>query len=123
MRFALRRFPWENPYCLPQYEDRILLLNLQSLLSRRKISDIVFLYQIIVGRLDTPSLLCSVEFNTHFLRFRHQEFLNVGFHRTNYGLSEPMTRMCRSLNDATDCVDFNFDKEKLKIHLRSFNFT
>lgn len=121
VRFALKGLPWTDPYNLPPYEHRIQLLHIQSLLQRRVNNDIVFIHQLLSGALDAPDLLTCVGLNyrggAHHLR--SLELLHYPHHRTNYGMNEPLTRMCRLFNLNSKMIDFNDNKINLKNVLKT----
>lgn len=49
IRFALRGLGWADPVHLPPYEDRLKLINLNTLQTRRMVADIVFMHQTIAS--------------------------------------------------------------------------
>lgn len=121
IRFALKGLPWSDPYNLPPYEHRIKLLQIQPLSQRRINNDIIFIHQLITGVIDAPDLLCCVSFNyrggNH--NIRSLELMHIPQHRTNYGMHEPFTRMCKLLNLNSNIFDFNISKNSLKHVLKT----
>ena len=121
IRFALKGLPWDDPYDLPPYEHRILLLQMQSLHQRRVNNDLVFFHQLINGEIDAPYLLSCVHLNyrggTHHLRTF--DFIHIDFHRTNYGKNEALSRMSILYNLNCSSIDLNLNKVGLKSLFRT----
>ena len=112
---------WSDPYALPSYESRLKLLNLESLVERRKNADIVFIHQLCTESFDLPDLLEFVNVNTN--RHRHSSRVNGGyfylpFCTSNYSMFSPINRMYRTANE---CSSFNINnsKDTLKRSLRA----
>jgi hypothetical protein len=98
---------WTDTYDLPQYEHRCALLRLDTLVKRRSIACIIFIFDILSGRMNSINLLMSaLDLNTPRYRTRGSEFLRIGFHRTNYGVHEPMSAAMREFNEVIGLFDF-----------------
>jgi hypothetical protein len=61
------------------------LIRLATMCSRRAISCVMFLLNILSGRLYMPGLLSLVNVNCSQNRIRGGNFLRIDFHRSNYG--------------------------------------
>lgn len=106
--FALRHlFPRGDFVNLPPYSDRLQLINMQMLSTRRTVADVVFLSRLVGGLLDVPGLLAMVHFNTRINRRTQSNLIYVSTHRTNYGFNQPMSRMSRSVNALAGVVDLS----------------
>lgn len=121
--FALQNlFPRRQWDQLPPYQARLQLLNLQSLSTRRKITDLVFYYKLINGQLDVPNLLGQINLNTDINERRQDNLIRIPFHRTNYGQSSPLTRLGNLFNEFAGVIDFNMSINNLKniliVHFR-----
>lgn len=114
LRFALRGLPWNNPLMLPPYEDRLRLLPLESLESRRRNSKIVFVFKILSGVVESPSLLGNFGFSIPTRSTRNYSPLHLRSHRTNYGYNEPITSMSRLFNASYYNIDFNLSVSQVK---------
>jgi hypothetical protein len=57
MRYALRGLGWTDMYDLPPYEDRCVLLHLDTLTKRRSIVCVMFIIDVLSGRVNSPNLL------------------------------------------------------------------
>jgi hypothetical protein len=86
IRYAVRGLGWMDTYDLPPYEHRCALLRLDTLVKRRFIACIMFIFDILCGRMNSPNLLSALDLNTLRYRTRGSKFLRIGFHRTNYGV-------------------------------------
>jgi hypothetical protein len=56
--------------------------------------------------MNSPNLLSALDLNTPRYRTRGSEFLRIGFHRTNYGVHEPMSAAMRESNEVIGLFDF-----------------
>lgn len=114
VRFALSHLNWNDPNHLPPYCNRLLLLNMTSLEKRRKVTDVMFLHQLLVGSIDSPVLLEQVRFKARSHSSRNSEMFHIDFHRTNYGQNEPLTRMKHEANLNHEVFDLSYSKLTLK---------
>ncbi|CAF4930014.1 unnamed protein product [Pieris macdunnoughi] len=100
-----KRFLWHLSYgCnmarkLPSYNDRLLHFHLKSLRHRRELLDIMFLYKLINGILDTPDILSRVNISVpkKLQRFAKPPF-RIKFAKSNLGQNAPLNRSLRSYN-------------------------
>jgi hypothetical protein len=60
----------------------------------------------IYGRMNSPNLLSALDLNTPRYRTWGSEFHRIGFHRTNYGVHEPMSAAMREFNEVIGLFDF-----------------
>lgn len=118
LRFALRDLPWTNPFVLPPYEDRLKLLSLQTLETRRINAQVVFAMDCMLGRINSPEIVSFFSVTVPARSLREHSFFHVPFHRTNYGMSEPITSMSRASNHVFHVLDFNLTRSELKNRLR-----
>lgn len=120
-RFALKGLQWNDPSYVLSYDQRLSILQMQTLEQRRTNNDLVFFHQLITGVTDAPDLLCSVYFNYRGggYNLRGLDMVKVPTHRTNYGIHEPLTRMGRLVNWNSNIFDFNINKCKLKNLLKT----
>jgi hypothetical protein len=66
----------------------------------------MFIFDILSGRMNSPNLLSALDLNTPQYRTRGSEFLRISFHRTNYGVHEPMSAAMREFNEVIGLFDF-----------------
>lgn len=103
----LRVIAFKNGYQKDEYtyNDILLKLNMQTLQTRRMVSDICFLHKIINFKINCSELLQLINFNTNSRRVRNNNTFNVPFHPTNYGKNDPITRMVNYGNLIKDRID------------------
>lgn len=118
IRFALRFLRWQNPLNLPCYEERCRLINLELLKNRRNLAQACFICDLLQTNIDCPSLLSRLDINTRRRNLRAHSFLNVRSARTNYGLNEPIRRMCCVFNSCYEVFDFDVSRVKNKNSFR-----
>jgi hypothetical protein len=85
IRYTRRGLVWTDTYDLPLYEHRCALQRLDTLVKRRSVACIMFIFDILSGRMNSPNLLSAIDLNTPRYWTRGSEFLRISFHRTNYG--------------------------------------
>jgi hypothetical protein len=90
VKYALRRLGWDTSRDLPPYTSRCMLLSLDTLKTRRNIAKILFVYDILSGRVSSPPLLTEVGFRVPSYPTRRHKFFHIENHRTNYGAFEPI---------------------------------
>jgi hypothetical protein len=59
-------------------------------------------------------MLSDLDLNTSRLWTRGYEFLRIGFHRTNYGVHEPMPAAMREFNKVIGRFDFILTRNQFK---------
>jgi hypothetical protein len=86
-------------YDLPPYVDRCALIHLETLAERRANACVMFVFEILSGRVNRSNLLSLISINAPWYHTRVGDFLRVDFHRTNYGVHEPLNGAVRSFNE------------------------
>jgi hypothetical protein len=82
------------------YLDISILLNLQTLETRRRHADLCFLYKLIAGTIDCSSLLFLLSFKVKQRNTRDDKTIFLlKKHSTNYLYNSPIHRMMRLGND------------------------
>lgn len=71
---------------------------LQLLEQRRIISDLVFLFKILMNHYDSPDMVSFVHYHAPQRRTRSRQLLHNRSFRTNIGRNSPVTRMCENFN-------------------------
>jgi hypothetical protein len=109
---------WENTCVLhftykknSEFESlhRCALLRLDTIVKRRSIACIMFIFDILSGRMNSPNMLPALDLNTPRYWTRGSEFLRIGFHRTNRCMSQ-----CASLTR----FDFNLTRNQFMNRLK-----
>jgi hypothetical protein len=99
IRYALRGLGWKFIYDLVPYEDRCAFLHLDTVTKRRSIACVMFIFDVLSGRVNSPNLLSVLDLITSRYPTCGTEFLRIDFHRTNYEIHEPMSSAMRQFNE------------------------
>jgi hypothetical protein len=75
IRYALRGLGWTDTYDLPPYEHRCALLRLDTLVKRRSIACIMFIFDVLSVRMNSPHLLSALDLNNPRYRTQATDFL------------------------------------------------
>jgi hypothetical protein len=97
IQYALCVLGWADMHDLPPYEDRCALLHSDTLAKRRSIAFVMLIFAVLSERVNSPNLLSVLDLITPQYPTHGTEFLRFNFHRTNYGLHEPMSGATDSL--------------------------
>lgn len=120
--YALRRLPWRrDSFELPSYESRCRLIQLESLHQRRVNASLFFLFDLLVGHIDTPDLLYVFGINVPSRSLRETNFFHINYHRTNYGLSSPVSSLSLIFNEHSQFFDFTISRDSFRRNIRSIN--
>nr|AMS38367.1 hypothetical protein [Bactrocera tryoni] len=103
--FALNHLHWDSSLNLPPYINRLKLINLPTLASRREMLGIIFLVKLMNGSVCSPSLLSDINFNVPARSTRQFRPLLLKFSRTNFELNEPFRRICHDFNSHSSTFD------------------
>jgi hypothetical protein len=114
----VRGLGWIDTYNLPTYEYRCALLRLDTLVKRHSIACIMFIFDILSGRMNSPNFLSALDLNTLQNWNRGSEFLQIVFHRTNYGVHEQMSAAKRDLNEIIGLFDFILTRNQFMNRLK-----
>jgi hypothetical protein len=106
IRYGLHGLGWTDMHDLPPYEDRCALLHLDILTQRQSIACVMFIFDFLSGRVNSPNLLSVLDLITSRYPTCGTEFLRIDFHRTNYGLHEPMSGAMQKFNEVISLADF-----------------
>lgn len=107
IRFALKNLPWHNPHDLPPYPDRCRLLGLDTLQRRRRIKQAELIAKILNGEIDSPWLLSVLDLRAPQRTSRNGALIQPRFHRTTFGLNEPLTACIRTFTLIDDLFEFD----------------
>ena len=106
LRFALRGLPWTNVFNLPAYEDRLLLLNLNSLSDRRKVAKVLFIYRLLIGEIDACLLLARLNILVPSANLRNNRFFVIYGSRANYVRLTSLNSALHEFNSFYSDIDF-----------------
>lgn len=121
IRYALRQLPWSNPADLPDYGSRCALIALETLSSRRKNLQRLFIFDLLVGNINCPSLLENVSLYAPSRLLRDRDLLFVRFYRTCYGINNPLDKCIRAFNSVCALFDFHISKFVFKNRIRNLD--
>jgi hypothetical protein len=118
IRYVLRGLGRTDMHDWPPYEDRCALLHFDTLPKKRSIASVMFIFDVPSGRVNSPNLLSVLDLITSRYPIRGTEFLRIDFHRTNYGLHEPMSGAMRQFNEVIGLFDFDLTRDQFLNRLR-----
>jgi len=102
------------------YDERCRLLQVQPLHARRSISSACFMFDLLLGQIDSSNLLSKLNFTTNNLNIRNRKFIQPRFHRTNYGCHNPLDIAVNNFNTFYPVFDFNISKIEFKRRITKF---
>lgn len=115
--FSLRHlFPLNDFQNLPPYSDRLQLIDLTMLSTRRKVADLIYFCKVLSGDIDTEDFLQEININTGINHRTQNNLIYLQFHRTNYGMQQPMARMARTFNELSHVFDFNKSIDSIRLN-------
>lgn len=121
LRFVFRRFGWYNVVQYAPYAFKRGLLGIESLETRRRNADALFVFDLILGHIDAPNLLDKIDLNVPSRDLRGRKLLRTRRHRTTYGLSEPISRISSISNSVGHVFDFNLSRTTIRNRLKSLS--
>jgi Reverse transcriptase (RNA-dependent DNA polymerase) len=105
--FALRHLYNPSDYLrLPSYENRLKIINLESLQARRENLSAIFIFNILHNGVNSAVLKDNVKINNNRLT-RISRYLVETIHSSSYGMNNPLNRGIRLFNSKTHCYDKN----------------
>lgn len=110
--YALRSLKWNDKFNLPSYRSRLLLLQMNTIEDRRKISQIMFIFNILMGAVVSPKLLSNMSIKVPQRQTRSNKFLNENLCDTPYNNAKKM------LNVYSELIDFNLTAKTIKNNLK-----
>ena len=119
VKYALRRLGWDITRDLPPYTHRCMLLSLDTLKMRRDTARILFIFDILSGRVSSPPLLAEVGLCVPSYITRRHDFFQIDYHRTNYGTFEPINAALYSFNEIADLFDFDLSRSQFVARVKS----
>lgn len=106
--FSLRHlFPPSDFQNLPPYSQRLQLIDLTMLSARRKVADLIYFCKVLLGDIDTEDFLREININTEINHRTQNNLIYQRFHRTNYGMQQPMARMARTFTELSNVLGEN----------------
>lgn len=93
------------------------LFSIEKLRTRRCNADILFIHGVLGSRVDCPYIMSRLHINTPVYDTRRPAALKQEFHRCNYGIHSPLSRIIHEVNEA-DVDIFNLPLTSLKRKLQ-----
>jgi hypothetical protein len=118
IRYALRGLGWTDIHDLQPYENRCALLHFDTFTKRRSIACVMFIFDFLSGRVNSPNLLSVLDLNTPRYPTSGTEFLRLDFHRMNYGIHESKSSAMRQFNADIGLFDFGLTRDQFLNRLR-----
>lgn len=118
--FALSNLNWGNRFILPKYEERLLLLNMNTLIDRRKMLNSTFIFKILIGEIDCFYLLNLINIKCPIKNLRHVSCIYVPYSRLNYLNYEPFSNVCKDFNNFFFLIDYNFNVNLVKTKILNY---
>ena len=84
---------------------------MDTLKKRRDVARVLLVFDLLSGKIDSPNLLTQIGLSVPSYQTRGREFLFVEFHRTNYGVFEPINAAVRGFNEFAGLFDFNLTRD------------
>lgn len=112
--FCLRNLHWNPALNLPPYHQRLALIKLPTLKSRRTMLNVSFLMNIINGSVQSDFLLNNISFNVPHRPTRYFHPLAIKTFRTNYANADPLRRICVNFNELYQFIDYSLSLNVIK---------
>ena len=112
--FCLRSLGWSSNESLPPYKSRLKLINLPSLGSRRKLLNCLFIYNVLLGNINTPDILELLKINVPLRSLRSYSFLKLEYYNKNYLNFNAYRVACKDFNELYEHFDFNLPLNSIK---------
>jgi hypothetical protein len=119
VRYELRGLGWTDMCDLLPYVDRCALIRLKTLTERHANACAMLIFDILSGRVYSSNLLSLISINALWYHTRTSDFLRVDFHRTNYGVHDPLNSAVWSFNEFAGLIDFHLSRNQFFNRLRS----
>jgi Reverse transcriptase (RNA-dependent DNA polymerase) len=119
IKHDFRQFHWNLNLDLPPYENRCRVLVMNTLKKRRDVARVLLVFDLLSGKIDSLNLLSQINLSVPSYQTRGREFLFVEFHRTNYGIYEPINAAVRGFNEFAGLFDFNKTRETFLNRIKS----
>lgn len=118
--FCLRNLGWDPTKRLPPYEQRLKLLALHTLSSRRQMLNVCFVHRILIGDVDCPSLLSKLHMNVPVRFTRQPAFLSIKRYNQNYLNNFAFIVAQVDYNHLCEFIDFDRPLSTIKHNVLTF---
>ena len=90
------------------YNENVSFYNLQTLESRRKCFDIIFIYKIVNNLIDSEYCTNYLSYNANHYTLHNRQIFNIKICHSNYVLNSPLIRWAQAVNCMPQ-LDVNLD--------------
>lgn len=109
-----------DDFRLAPYSERCAELEMTSLIRRRINASILFIHNVIKGKLSSRVLRNEIKLNTGIRSIRNPEFIRFQICRNDHSLNSPFNSACRAFNHAAMILDpteteYEFRKKLIKL--------
>lgn len=111
---ALRNLGWRSGVLLPPYIDRLKLIDMHTLESRRNLLKVMFAFDVLTQKLDSQYVSSIIVKKDPPRALRHNEYFRLSSHRTNYGLRNPLASIRRQFNLVSDQFSTSISRQTFK---------
>lgn len=118
--FCLRSLDWGSTYQLPPYVNRLKLIHLPTLESRRTTLDVLFILKIIKGDINSPFLLSQFSIKIPLRLPRSYQLLSIPMFKSTYLNNFAFVLACKKFNEYYNLIDFNKPYNVIKDSLIEF---
>ena len=118
--FALSSLNWNDRFSLPKYENRLLLLDMNTLEHRRKLLNAMFVFKILNGSINCIFLLNFIKFRCPTRSTRFFSFIVISNSKLNYLNNEPLSLSCKMFNELFNLFDFNLNENCIKLNICNY---
>lgn len=101
LAIALGTIRQPGSYAQLPYLTRLAQLKLDTIEDRLKLSSVMLIFDVLNGRIACPVLMRKITINSNRTG-RHGHFLYADFHRTGYGMNEPINMGVTHFNNVAD---------------------
>ncbi|XP_055603912.1 uncharacterized protein LOC129752143 [Uranotaenia lowii] len=114
LKYALRNLGWQAE--MPEYRVLCMLVGLETLETRRKSIDALFLKDLICGRYYSPYLLSCISPYEGRSSLRSVRPFQLANRNQNFARNEPMYRMMAFYNTNVDITQLSMSREQIKMN-------
>ena len=112
VKFALRNLGWNNEQ-LPPYQQLCMLVDHDTVLSRHKITDVVFFINVISGKVRSQLLSSRLCLNTNPATLRRRRVFDSPLRSRNYSQHEATCRFMNEFNRIQDVISLNMTPDTI----------
>lgn len=118
--FLFKKFGYHSVIKFAPYLFKCRLLDIEPLYVRRKNSSVLFVFDVLTGKIDSSNILSLLDIRVpaRVLRKNCDTFLRIKGHRTNYGSAEPISTMSTFFNEVYYLFDFGESRTSFKNSIR-----